>query len=391
MTSKDSLFRAERYRKAEFILAQSLLDCKDEPSPQELQLRTLRQAMHMLVQLATETNQQVNELVSVISEHTRVADLDCVSYQTLLSQRWKLQREQDSISHKMKVVQRTITSLAFVSSGGGGSDAKEVQMSHPEDRAYTNLVSFLRYPQRVVPLHRRSYSRLFEFRPRPFHLDTSTAIPSIIMPSSQLTTTNTGSDTSLDLLVQTPVVTDSLNKQQTHFVISDEEAGTATILTQILPNLTPPDPSDVKIKLPDYVHELLANFDVHHHDLTPSGATLRFKPNETQKIKARKYRFWSFRRASKDQVPRSATSQPVLPSQSSFRRLSQLMLILETSTPRKANTKREEPKKSVSGNSRDKNHNSVHSPPSSNKAIGGIASKIARRISFVPSEHTWTS
>jgi len=369
-----------------------LLDCEDELSPQELQLRTLKQAMHMLVQLAMETNQQVNELVSTISEHTRVADLDRASYQTLLSQRWKLQREQDSISQKMKVVQRTITSLAFVPSGAGGSDAKEVQMSHPEDRAYTNLVSFLCCPQRVVPLHRRFHSRLFESRPRPFHLGTSTAIPSIIpsiiMPSPQLTTADTGSDTSLDLFVQTPVVTDSLNKQQTQFMISDEEAGTATILARILPNLTPPDPSDVKIKLPDYVHELLANFDVYHHGLTPSGATLRFKPNETQKIKARKHRFWSFRRASKDQVPRNATSRPVLPSKSSFRRLSQLMLTLETSTPRKANAKRE---KSVPENSRDKSHNSVHNPTSSNKVIGGIASKIARRISFVPSEHAWTS
>ena len=368
-----------------------MLDCEDEPSPQELQLRTLKQAMHMLVQLASETNQQVNGLVSAISEHTRVANFDRASYQTLLSQRWKLQREQDSISQKMKVVQRTITSLAFVPSGAGGSDTKEVQMSHPEDRAYTNLVSFLCYPQRVVPLHRRFHSRLYEFHPRPFHLGTSTAIPSIIVPSPQLTTADTGSDMSLDLFVQTPVVTDSLNKQQTHFMISDEEAGTATILARILPNLTPPDPSDVKIKLPDYVHELLANFDVHHHDLTPSGATLRIKSNETQKIKGHKHRFWSFRRASKDQVPRRATSRPVLPSKSSFRRLSQLMLTLETSTPRKANTKREEPRKGVSENSRDKSPNSVHNPTSSSKAISGIASKIARRISFVPSEHAWTS
>jgi len=367
-------------------LAQSLLDCGDELPPQELQLRTLKQAMHMLVQLATETNQQVNELVSVISEHTRVADLDRASYQTLLSQRWKLQREQDSISQKMEVVQRTMTSLAFVPSDGGGSDAKEDQMSHPEDRTYTNLVSFLCCPQRVVPLHRRSHSRFFH--PRPFHLDTSTAIPSIIMPSPQLTTTDTGSDTSLDLFVQTPVVTDSLNKQQTHFMMSDEEAGTATILARILPNLTPPDPSDVKVKLPDYVHELLANFDVHHHDLTPSGATLRFKPNEMQKSEARKHRFWSFGRASKDRVPRSATSQPMLPSKSSFRRLSQLMFTLEL---RKANIKREEPKNSVSEDSRAKCYNSVHNPTPSNKAIGGIASKIARRISFVSSEHTWTS
>lgn len=338
--------------------------------------------MHMLIQFSTETSRQVNKLMSVTCGHARVADHDSVSYQALLSQRWKLQRQQDSISQKMKVIQQIMTSLAPMPSCVKGSDANKDQMPRPEDRTYTNLVSFLCCSRRVVSLHRRSHSHLFEFHPRPLHLGASPAIPLIIMPSSQLTTADTNSDTSLDMFVQTPVVTDSLMKQQAHLMIGSEEVGTATIFARILPNLTPPDPSDVKIKLPDYVHELLTKFDVGRHNLVPSGTTLRFKPNETHKTEVRKHRFWSFRRPSKDQVP-SIASQPEFLVQSSSGRLSQFMSIPETPTLRKADTRGEEPKTSVSEvDSRDESNNSIRNPTSPNKVIGRMTSKIARRISF---------
>lgn len=386
--------REERYRKAEARLIQSFLSCKDEPSAHELQLRTLERTTRMLAHFAEDSHLQAKELAAMTSSRAKVANLDPASYQSLLSRRWKAQRHQDLISQNMKALQQTIDSLAPMPSGAGSSlllDGHEDQVLSLENRTYNNLVTFLCCPQRVAPLHHRSRSRLYNFYLRPLYLDAPAASPTIATRSPRIlmqsTTTDTSSDTSLDMHVQTPVVTDSLIEQQARFTINDDEAGTATILTQPLPKAPLPDPANVKVELPDYVHELLADFDAQDRALSPSSAAVRFQPNDSRGADKRKGGFWPFRRSRKDRGSKYATAQPELRSKSSFRKLSGFMTASETSTLRKKvnPTGGGSPitltNVSESG-SRGESDSSKSSSASPNKVISRMASNIARRISF---------
>ncbi|KAJ3571084.1 hypothetical protein NP233_g3983 [Leucocoprinus birnbaumii] len=385
--------REERYRRAEAHLVQSFLNCQNEPSSYELQLRTLKQATHMFAQLAEDSGVRAKEIAAITASRAKVANLDPASYQSMLSQRWKAQNHQGLISRNMKAIQQAIDSLVSTRPGAGDSlllEGHEDQVPTPEDKTYTNLVSFLCCPQRIAPLHHRSRSRLYNFYHRPHYPSMPTVVsppPEILM---KITTPDTSSDTSLDMIVQTPIVTQSLaEQQQTRFTINDEEAGTATILAIPLSNPAPPDPSHVKVELPDYVHELLADFDIEARNATPSGTSVKFQPDDVRGTEKRKGGIWPFKRKSKDRAPKHAASQPELRTKSSFKRLSGFMSGSGEmpSLRKKVNTTGGGGSPitltSVSEvDSRDESDSSTRSPSSSNKVISRMASNIARRISF---------
>ncbi|KXN87233.1 hypothetical protein AN958_08623 [Leucoagaricus sp. SymC.cos] len=381
---------------AEARLAQSLRRCKNEPSIHELKLRTLQQATRMLGQFAEGSAQQAKQLASMTTSRASVADLDPESYRSLLSQRWKAQRQQDFISQNMEMVQQTITSLTTTPYDAGNPlsiDGHEDQVPGPKERANANLVSFLCCPQRVAPLHHRSRSRLLKLYLRPLYLDPSITAPTPATPTSttfiKSSITDSSSDASLDMHVQTPVVTNSLAEQQAQFTIN-EEAGTAIILTQPLPKPAPLDPSDVKVELPDYVHELLADFDAQGHTIPSAETVVKFQADNTPSTETgtRKRGLWPFRSRSRARGLRNAASQPDLRSKSSLKRFSGLLSAPEMLTSRKKVIPKRTGSKTTltsasESESRDEvdGHSPTRRPTSPDRMIGKMAYRVLRRIS----------
>lgn len=399
--SRLSVRSAERYREAEARLLRSLRRCQQETSPHDLQLRALERSIQTLSHLAEESRQDAKQLIAKTIDRATMADLDSKSHALILSQRWKAERRQDLISQHIEVLQNAITSLkssptplkapssAEIALTRGGHEGNQV--AGPGDNTYANLVSFLDYPQRVVPLHYRSHSRPPKTTLRPLHLSSPIVLSTTITTS--LTTaapSDSSSDSSLDMHLQTPVVTDSLAQQQARskLLINETQAGTAIIHSQPLPPAIPLDPSNVEVELPDYVHELLADFDA-QGNTAPSPSTLvEFRHKELAKD-SRRRSFWPFKARHKD---RRASLQPELRSKSSLKRLSGLMSASEMLTLRKkVNLKEGSGSKttlmSVSGT---ESGEDVEKPPhsrvsSSSRTAGKATSRFSRRIPVVTS------
>lgn len=338
------------------------------------------------------------------TDRTTVADLDPELYHSMLSQRWRVERQHHLISEHMKILQQTITSLASTRNtlSQGGHDVNRAP--GPEDKAGTNLVSFLCCPQRVTPLHHRSRSRFLKVYLRPFYLNASAATSEAVTTSLQtimptfIPRTDSSSDSSLDMHVQTPVVTNSLAEQQAQLKLlinRDEEAGTAIILTQPLPPPIPLDPSSVEIELPDYVHELLADFDAQGKTLPVTPTTVKFESDEGSISPAPKGGLWPFRTRRKDQGPTKSPSRHSLRTKTSLKRLSGLLSASEMLVPgRKVNTQEDELKATLTNISETGSggvESTTRSQSSSSiKVIGNMASRIGRRISFANAKHEHT-
>ncbi|KAF7773182.1 hypothetical protein Agabi119p4_5349 [Agaricus bisporus var. burnettii] len=385
MSGNRSSLRAERYRRAEAQLTQSLRRCGNEPSIFDLQIRTLRQATSSLAQFAEESGHRAKELTSLTADRTAVADIDPECYRSMLSQRWKAERQHHSISQHVDVLQQTITSLVTVSSSArdvlsqGGNDINHV--SGPDDKVRTNLVSFLSCPQRVTPIHRRRpRSRFLKAHLRPLNLGSLTACttPTMALLRDTIPTcppeVESSSDSSVDTGVRTPLATESLvEPRQLELQIKcGEEVGTAVILTQPLPPPIPLDPSNVKVELPAYVHELLSDFDTQAQGQA-APATPIFDP-ERPIDPVMKSGFWPFKARPKDQEHVKSYSQGAIRSRSSLMRLSELLPAPEMlSLRRKDNTRENRPGEEVISNSRSS---------FSTRATRKTNSKASRRFSF---------
>lgn len=358
----------------------------------------------MLSQFAEESEQQAKQLAAMTANRATIMNIDPESYRLMLSQRWRAERQQALILHHMKVLQHVMTSLTPTPTSTtmasdaetalltGGHEGK--QAPGPERKAYTNLVSFLCCPQRVAPLHRRSHSRFFKVYLRPLYLSvpaTATTIASPLTTTMNDTATRTASstDSSLDMHVETPVVMDSLAEQQAQFklMIDDGQAGTAIILTRPLPSPVPLDPSDIEIELPDYVHELLTDFETQGNAFPSAATAIKFQADDSSSNDARSGGLWPFKMRYKDRGPRNATSQPELRSKSSLKRLSGFLSASDLlALRRKANLKEDGLGTTLTTVSEAGSGDDVGSPTrsraSSTKVIGKVASKIGRRISF---------
>ncbi|KAF9448555.1 hypothetical protein P691DRAFT_729446 [Macrolepiota fuliginosa MF-IS2] len=407
-----SALRAERYREAEARLAQSLRHCQEEPSLHELQVKALERATRILSQFAESSGHQAKQLSTITANRAAIADLDPESYRSTLSQRWRAERQRDLISLHMKILQQAITSLAAsptsanVPSGAGialsqgGHEGNQAPGS--EDKTYANLVSFLCCPQRVAPLHHRSRSRFPKVYHRPLQLNIPSVVPPTVTPSlttrmkSIATQTISSGDSSLDMHIQTPVITDSLAEQQAQLRLSiydDSEAGTAIILTRPLPSPIPPDPSNVEIELPAYVHELLADFDAQDSPLPSAATAVKFQADTPNNDPRSGGGLWPFRMRRKDRLPGKAMSHPNLRSKSSLKRLSGFLSTSDTlALLRKDNVRDDGSGTTLTSVSETRSGGDIGSPThsrasSSTKGIGKIASRIGHRISFVNSKY----
>jgi hypothetical protein len=328
-------------------------------------------------------------------DRAAVADLDPDRYRSILSQRWRAERQHHLISQHIDVLQHTITSLISSPSGAGDTLSQGgYDINHvfgPEDKARANLVSFLCCPQRVAPIHRRrARPRFLKTHLRPLNLNSLTiSTATTNSPRDTVPTLSpeieSSSGSSIDMDIQTPLATDSFfGPQQLHPQVNcGEEAGTAVILTQPLPPPAPLDCSNLQIELPAYVDELLSDFDAQGRAVP---ATLRFEPERCNEL-ATKSGLWSFKTPPKNQGHTKSHSQGQIPSRSSLKRLSELLTSPEMSKLRKkVNTKEDKSHQTATNTpalrSREADTGNV-TPTPSPEIVGKIDSKgNRRRFSF---------
>lgn len=156
------LRRLKRYSAVEEELAASFKLCSTEASPQELQIRALKQAMSTLSFHAQETRERVERLRGVLADRKAEPEV----YEKLQRERWMEEKRQLVVDQETKAVLQYLEVLNKSSSGHTHLPTVP-QPPTPtltaEARRRANLLMFLTSTQTQAPIRsRRSSSTSFE-------------------------------------------------------------------------------------------------------------------------------------------------------------------------------------------------------------------------------------
>ena len=312
------LCRSRRYSIVEENLTTSFEHCNAEPSPRELQIRALNQAMSMLSSHAQESRERLERLRVVLADRQAEPEV----YKKLQRERWMEEKRRMVVDQETKILLRCLEVLDESSNDVThipcipGPLAPE---SAAEARKDANLLRFLASTRSLVPIHtHRPFSTSFEsplkrktidritpmrlrgsFPALKLSIDTrsshdhsvssarqsqpnsSDSGPTVAMPHlhdhstpgvdplslSESATTDTSF--SLVSLPETPVSTPltTVTTDTCHILESlsldpiEEQGGTATIFRTSFPHQFDRIPADLHITLPDYALELISHFD----------------------------------------------------------------------------------------------------------------------------------
>src|ERR1700733_11638218 len=103
----EALCRLKRYSTVEEKLATSFEHCNTEPSPQELQIRALKQAMSMLSSHAQDSRERVERLRVVLANRKVEPEV----YKNLQRERWMEEKRRMIVAQETKVLLRCLEVL----------------------------------------------------------------------------------------------------------------------------------------------------------------------------------------------------------------------------------------------------------------------------------------
>ncbi|KAG6886364.1 hypothetical protein C0992_004370, partial [Termitomyces sp. T32_za158] len=129
--------RKQRYTAAEEGLVRQFEKCQSETSPVDLQIRALKEVTSILSARARDARERAEKLRGLLADR----DVDPVTYESLLRERWLQEHRQDAVVEEAKAVQQQLTVLNDGSTQSNMSDRNA--RTDQEERHRRNLIKFL--------------------------------------------------------------------------------------------------------------------------------------------------------------------------------------------------------------------------------------------------------
>lgn len=283
-------------------------DYPKEPTIEELQIRALKRAMSILDTHIADSKERVVEIRTLLAER----DIEPSLYKNMQRQRWMEEKRQIATSHLSKIVEQHLNSPPATSSTTEGG-AKLGSAS----RSTMNLVMFFESPRQRVSTSRTRVRRNAHMGPRP-DLEATTTVPSVhhhrgviplvlkpsphvplflknrvqvkksddstvkTRPTSQALSVHSKHPASdLAQLATIAEIPESTRGSQVQILARPDDANGSAIIWRNSPRTTEEILSELIVDLPNYVDELLAEFDTHSFTpMTPLNAPQESKSSQ---------------------------------------------------------------------------------------------------------------
>ncbi|EGN99198.1 hypothetical protein SERLA73DRAFT_182077 [Serpula lacrymans var. lacrymans S7.3] len=316
-SSGASVRRQQRYSRAEKALANTLQQCKPEPSPQDLQIRALEQATALLSVHAHDAQERATRLRNVLSDK----EIDPENYIAYQRERWMEERRQFAATSEVKELSQHLASLKVHKDDRDLGESGQVGVRilgktvDSEAKRHANLARFFELsPTRttfgtghkdtlmpamqssrrmtmsdVSPLRLRPTSvvtpiqKFARAHARSISLGSKPPVPTRSAKRPAVGGTNRGSLTMVaedvvasnvvdSSVTSTPPLSPTSNAPSSSSTIvtqPSENGGVATIYAPVMPRSTAEILSDLRdeVEIPSYAMSLLEDFDLIHDDI----------------------------------------------------------------------------------------------------------------------------